>query len=279
VKLRDDDVIVATWAKTGTTLTQQMVWQLITGGADGVASITVSPWVDNRRAAPAEAMAAMLEAQTQRRVMKTHSPFESVPFSASVKYVYIGRDGRDVVWSLYNHGASLSDASIERMNALDGPWPKASRLELGVRDLYLHWLETDSFPVPDFDMPSFWDHVKGWWEQRRRPNILLLHYANLVADRTGEMRRLARFLDIEVDEERLPAMVARCQIDYMRDQARVSRHYVAFKDGAANFFNKGTNGRWREVLSPEEVALCDVVAARRLPSDCAHWLKTGELPG
>ena len=277
VRLRDDDIIVATWSKTGTTLTQQMVWQLITGGADGVASITVSPWVDNRWAAPAADMAAMLEAQTERRVMKTHAPFESVPFSPEVKYLYIGRDGRDVLWSFYNHLTSFTDVTIERMNAQDGPWPAYTRLEIGVRELYLHWLETDQIPGSDTSS-SFWDHVRGWWDQRQRPNVLLLHYASLIADRAGEMRRLARFLDIAVDEGRLPAMVARCQIDYMRDQAGGTPHYRAFKDGAANFFNQGINGRWRDVLSPEEIALCDAVAGRRLPAACAHWLKTGEAP-
>lgn len=276
VRLREGDIIVATWSKTGTTLTQQMVWQLITGGADGVASVAVSPWVDNRMAGPVAAMAEMLEAQTQRRVMKTHAPFESVPFSRSVQYIYIGRDARDVLWSLYNHVASFSDATLERMNAAEGPWPKVDRLEMGVRELYLHWLETDLFPGAEIS--SFWDHVNGWWDQRHRSNVLLLHYANLIADKAGEMRRLARFLDIEVDEDRLPSMVARCQIDYMREAAGATRHYGAFKDGAASFFNKGTNGRWRDVLSPEEVALCDEVAARRLPPDCAYWLKTGELP-
>jgi aryl sulfotransferase len=276
VTLREGDIIVATWAKTGTTLTQQMVWQLITGGAEGVASVTVSPWVDNRWAGPAAAMGAMLEAQTGRRVMKTHAPFESVPFSPSVKYLYIGRDGRDVLWSLYNHVVSFTDATIERMNAQDGPWPRFNRLDTGVREAYLDWLQTDVFPGADAS--AFWDHVRSWWDQRHQPNVLLLHYANLIADRAGEMRRLARFLDIEVDEDRLPSMVARCQIEYMRDQAGATRHFGAFKDGAATFFNKGTNGRWRDVLSPSEAALCDEVAARRLPPDCAHWLKTGEAP-
>ncbi len=31
-------------------------------------------------------------------------------------------------------------------------------------------------------------------------------------------------------------------------------------------------------LSDEEIARCDEVAAKHLSPDCAHWLKTGELP-
>jgi aryl sulfotransferase len=42
-------------------------------------------------------------------------------------------------------------------------------------------------------------------------------------------------------------------------------------------FNKGVNGRWKDVLSSGEIARCDEVAARNLPPECAHWLATGEL--
>ena len=50
-----------------------------------------------------------------------------------------------------------------------------------------------------------------------------------------------------------------------------------FEKGALTFFHKGTNGQWKDVLSPAEVARCDAVAAEHLTADCAHWLKTGEL--
>jgi aryl sulfotransferase len=262
VKLRDDDIIVASWGKTGTTLTQQMVYQLITGGADEVAAITVSPWIERRAGGPVETMAAMLEAQTHRRVMKTHSPFESAPFLETIKYVYIGRDARDVAWSLHNHMM----LELEQMKAAGMEAPPCPDL----REFYLYWLENaDQAPGQE---PSFWANAQSWWNQRHRPNVLLLHYAHLIADLTGEMRRLSAFLEIPIDEARLPSLVERCGLDYMRTQATGSRL-------PPGFFNKGTNGRWRDVLSPEEVALCDEVAGKNLTPDCAHWLKTGELSG
>ena len=260
MKLRDDDIIVATWGKTGTTLTQQMVYQLVTGGADEVAAIAVSPWIERRAGGPVESMAAMLEAQTHRRVMKTHSPFEATPFLETIKYVYIGRDARDVAWSLHNHFM----LELEQMSSAGHQVPEPAG---GVREFYLHWLANGE----DFGKePSLWVNAQSWWDQRRRSNVLLLHYAHLIADLTGEMRRLAAFLNIPIDEARLPALVERCGLDYMREQATGSR----FPPG---FFNKGTNGRWRDVLSPEEAALCDEVAAYKLTPDCAHWLKTGEF--
>jgi hypothetical protein len=51
-----------------------------------------------------------------------------------------------------------------------------------------------------------------------------------------------------------------------------------FKGGGATFIHKGTNGRWKDVLSARESARCDEVAARYLTPECARWLKTGKLP-
>ncbi len=52
---------------------------------------------------------------------------------------------------------------------------------------------------------------------------------------------------------------------------------MLFDGGADTFIYKGTNARWKGVLSAQEVAKADEVAARNLAPACAHWLKTGEL--
>jgi aryl sulfotransferase len=45
--------------------------------------------------------------------------------------------------------------------------------------------------------------------------------------------------------------------------------------GARTFFWKGTNGRWRGILSEAELALYDETAAKVLTPDCARWLEGG----
>ena len=39
--------------------------------------------------------------------------------------------------------------------------------------------------------------------------------------------------------------------------------------------NKGTNGRWREVLGRDEIALDEAAVARALAPDAAQWLEHG----
>ncbi len=48
-----------------------------------------------------------------------------------------------------------------------------------------------------------------------------------------------------------------------------------FKNGVRDFFFQGTNGRWRDVLTPAELAEYDKAVARALTPDCAKWLERG----
>ena len=50
-----------------------------------------------------------------------------------------------------------------------------------------------------------------------------------------------------------------------------------FEGGLKNFVYKGTNGRWRNTLTPEELQKYDDVASQHLTPDCAHWHATGEI--
>jgi aryl sulfotransferase len=50
-----------------------------------------------------------------------------------------------------------------------------------------------------------------------------------------------------------------------------------FKEGAKTFFFKGTNGRWRDVLSAEEVQMYQEKASQVLTPDCLAWLEQGRL--
>jgi len=101
-KFRDDDVVIDTFGKAGTTWMQQIVGQLLLGAPDGVSAAASSPWLD-MRIVPLEPMLAQLEAQRDRRFIKTHLTVDALVFSRRAKYIYVGRDARDIVWSAYNH--------------------------------------------------------------------------------------------------------------------------------------------------------------------------------
>jgi hypothetical protein len=79
----------------------------------------MSPWIDYTLP-PKEVKLAAVEAQTHRRFVKTHLPVDALVYSPKAKYLYIGRDGRDVLWSLYNHHANGSEAMYNGLNDRPG---------------------------------------------------------------------------------------------------------------------------------------------------------------
>ena len=50
-----------------------------------------------------------------------------------------------------------------------------------------------------------------------------------------------------------------------------------FADGPRRFFNKGVNGRWRDVLSGEDLALYEAKVREKLSPGLAAWLEGGRL--
>jgi len=269
---RDDDVVIATYAKSGTTWTQQIVAQMLFGGDPALAVAELSPWLDLRvppKAVKLEAVAA----QTHRRILKTHLPVGALVFSPRAKYLYIARDGRDVVWSLYNHHANANAAWYGALNDTPGRvGPPIDPPPADVRQYWRDWLDRDGHPFW-----PFWDNVRSWWAIRHLPNVMLLHFADLKRDMEGQMRRIATFLDIPVDEARWPAMVEYCSFDWMKRNATQSVPLGgAFWDGGAEtFIHKGVNGRWADTLTREDCAEYEARAERELGAACARWLANG----
>lgn len=273
-QFRDDDIIIATYAKSGTTWTQQIVGQLVFNGAADIEVATLSPWLD-LRVPPKDIKLPEVEAQTHRRFLKTHLPVDALVFSPKAKYLYVARDGRDVMWSLYNHHASANQDFYDALNNTPGRvGPPLGRPPESVVDYFCAWLDNDGYPFW-----SFWDNIKSWWELRHLPNVKLLHYADLKRDMPGQIRQIAAFLDIPIDEAQWPAIVEHCSFDYMKRHAEKSVPLggVFFEGGAQTFIYKGTNGRWRDMLPAEDSERYEAIALERLGPDCARWLAQGTV--
>ena len=267
---RDDDVIVAIYGKSGTTWVQQIVSQLIFNGAEGVAVAEISPWVD-LRLPPKDVKLPALETQAHRRFLKTHLPVDALRFSPRAKYLYIGRDGRDVIWSMYNHHANANESWYRALNDSPGRvGPPIEKPPADVVQYYREWFDRDGHPFW-----PFFENVRSWWQVRTLPNVMLLHFAELKRDLPGGIRSIAKFLDIEIDEARFPDIVEHCTFDYMKRNATASVPLDgAFWDGGAEtFIHKGINGRWRDLLGAEDCARYEGRARAELGEACASWLK------
>jgi len=271
---RPDDIVIATYAKSGTTWMQQIVGQLLFGPDPELAVAEMSPWLDLRVPPKAEKL-PIVEGQRHRRFLKTHLPVDALVFSPEAKYLYIGRDGRDVVSRMYNHHANANQTWYDALNETPGRvGPPIERPPADVAQYWRDWMDRDGHPFW-----PFWENVRSWWAIRELPNVHFVHFADLKRDMPGEMERIARFLGIEVDPAHWPKLIEYCSFDWMKQNAARSVPLGgAFWDaGPQVFINKGVNGRWAEVLTARDVAEYEARALRELGPACAHWLATGEL--
>lgn len=270
---RDGDVVVATPYKSGTTWTLNIVRRLIFQG--GPVPPYRELWLDSTFDADLEELLAEIEATEHRRYLKTHLALDGLPFYRNVKYIVVGRDVRDVFMSLVNHYEAMSPDFYSRVNDRpDRVGPALPRFHSDIHRLWRDWISRGTFPWEQEGYPWWGNmhHVQTWWAHRGLGNILFVHFADLLADLEGQIRRIADFLDIEVDEAGLPAMMEALTIGSMRTEA-AQRH--GRPDWAAKFFFKGTNGRWRDVLTSDEVGMYEDAAARLLPPECRAWLEAG----
>jgi aryl sulfotransferase len=281
---RDDDIVIATSYKAGTTFTQTIVGNLLfpDGNLPGPASF-ISPWLD-MRVFPLELVLGQLEAQTHRRYIKTHLPLDGLPFFDGVKYICVSRDPRDVFMSLLNHWGNHTDEFYVLMNSVPGrvgePFPTFVD---DTKATWRNWITKNTFAweIGGFPYWSHLSHALTYWRYRDLPNVMMVHFNDLLADLDGEMQRIADYLEIEVPPENWSDVVNRCRFsEVKKDPSKVVGENIefGFKGGADTFINQGTNGRWVGVLDDEDLALYQEAMAK-LPADYADWLENGRQSG
>jgi aryl sulfotransferase len=278
---RGDDIIITTYPKCGTTWMQRIVGMLIFRSPAPRDIIQISPWLDMKRSVEQTLEAA--EAQTHRRFLKTHLPLDALPLYQGVKFIHLARDGRDAALSWHNHLSHYSPAFRERLDGVSQSDPESDSRSPPIAEsptaFFADWVTGGgSLDNPD---ESFFHVENTYWVARDEPSMLLVHYNDLKTDLGGEMRRIAAWIGIEISETLWPELIDAAGFETMKAQGDlllpIAQHV---RDrGSSRFFNNGTNGRWRDVFSPDDLTRYDHLVSTRFTPDLARWVAHGRLSG
>ncbi len=149
-----------------------------------------------------------------------------------IRATYIYRDLRDVIVSALDRGRVMRETGyLHGRHFHIGPQKSFAKYHT-VRGAIL-WARFRLLPV--------W---KAW---ANCDGVLMTRYEDLHADAQGELRRLADYLDLDVSQKQIEAIVA--AYDRGRLKADISR-------AGSLHLNKGVTGRFKEVLSQEQQELC-----------------------
>jgi hypothetical protein len=281
---RSDDIVVCPPSKSGTTWMLTCCAILVFGSPDcfpgGLGDF--SPWLDMQFRPKAEVF-ARYAAQSHRRIIKTHTPLDGLPFDDRVLFIDVGRDPRDAVMSWCEQ---LADMDMDRaiglraasvgMDDLAGQPPRPLPADPAER---LWVMLTDESPLPrsPVNLRALLNHHAQAWDLRARPNVAMFHYADLRADLAGQMRRLAELLGVEIDADRFPAQVSQASFDSMKGRAvqSVPENDLAIWSEPSEFFKRGRVGGWQGLLSEARLTEYDRLVASQVGPELAHWVHHG----
>ena len=198
----DDDILVSTYSKSGTTWMQMILYQLTTeGDMDFDHLFDISPWVYYsalREVAPAST--------PHPRIIKSHDRYARFAQGRRGRFIFVVRDGRDVCLSLFHHRRNFKryDGSFEQhfddfLNGTDYNW---------------------------------FDHLRPWLENAARLPITYVRFEDLKHNFAATVRNVAEACGIAVTETTMARATERCSFEYMK------RHEARFAPRNEHFSGK-----------------------------------------
>jgi hypothetical protein len=233
---RPDDVYLASYARSGTTWLQMIVYQLTTDGNMDFEHITQPiPYFER-----ALAQGRDLNLLASPRIFKTHLRYGNLPKGPN-KRIYIARNGKDVLVSCYYFFLAHSPFK-------------------GSFDEFFH-----RFMAGNVQPGSWFRHVSEWSAHAADSNVLFLRYEDLVTDFERTLTRIAAFLERPLSKEKLVSVAERSSFKFMKQHEDKFGFLqeVLLEQGftGEGFIRQGKTGAGKQHLSPAQEAAFDQAAS------------------
>lgn len=266
LKIRPDDIFVATFPRCGTTWTQELVW-LIQNDLDYETAKSVDlvnrwafleydAFIDSATIAQyreenknnstilqtydkyVKSRVSQVDEAPSPRFIKTHLALSLLPpnLVAEAKVVYVVRDPRDVAVSFYHHNRLIRNHNF-------------------VGDFKTYW---DLFRKDLIMFTPYFPHLKEAWAKRNHPNMLFLSYEDMVKDLPAAIRKVAKFLNKKLNDEQIEVLAKHLKFDNFKNNMSVNYERYGemgiLNKGEQPFIRKGKSGGWRDDFDQEMTA-------------------------
>ena len=248
--VRDDDTFVVSYPRSGNTWTRFLIANLVYPQLD-VTFANIERLIPDSSSQSNRA----LKRTPSPRIIKTHQYFDH----RYPKVIYIVRDPRDVALSYYDFQ--------RKYRQIQDAYP----LEQYVADFV-------EGRINSRDWGTWGENVASWIATRSASSgFLLLRYEDMVSNTVSELSRIARFIGVKADADRLQKVVGCCSADRMRAlEQRQSQEWVATRNRRQDipFVRVAKSGGWQTMLPAASVniiesawgSLMETVGYQRTPA-------------
>ncbi|XP_078662474.1 sulfotransferase 1A2-like [Branchiostoma floridae x Branchiostoma belcheri] len=251
--VRDDDVFIITYPKSGTAWLQRIVSLLHFGGdvskTDQKEQDELVPYFE-QKCGDSATFRKLPEAPSPR-LLKSHLNFCHAPVQLTQgkgKVIYVARNPKDVAVSYYHFHFMVT--------TLKNP----TSWEQFVLD----------FVNGDLSRGAWHDHVLEWWQHKDNPNVLFLRYEDLQKDTRKEVEKVAEFLGWSVTPEVIDMVVEHSKFKKMATNPNTNKvdgkevKGGIFDSSKGTFFRKGVVGDWKSHFSDEQSQWFDAFYKEKL---------------
>ncbi|XP_073483238.1 amine sulfotransferase-like isoform X2 [Aquarana catesbeiana] len=259
-KIRDDDIFLITYPKSGTIWTQQILCLICSEGhRNGTEKIdttermkwfecqTLNPDLDyNKLPSP--------------RLFVSHLSETFVPQelkNKKGKIIYVMRNPKDVIKSTYH---------FENLLAFSEKSPD-----------FNHFFE--KFLDGEVFAGKWFDHLRGWYTHKDDYNILFLKYEDMIKDLRSAVKQICTFLGVELDDEAMDIVVKRATFKEMKNDSLANKEHLPeriINRKLGSFMRKGQVGDWKNILTVAQSEQIDKLFQEKMGDLSLNF--TWELP-
>lgn len=247
-EIRDDDVFIITYPKSGTIWAQQILSLIYfeghRNGTETVDTIDRIPFLEynihkmdyHKKPSP--------------RIFSTHLPYYLAPKglkNKKAKIIYIYRNPKDVLTSFFHFTNLL--VTYEAVDSIE------------------HFME--KFLNGNVVGSLWFDHIIGWYEHRYDFNIMFMMYEEIKKDLRSSVLKISSFLEKELNEEDVETIVKQSTFQNMKIDPRANYNkIITYEIGKrtydSSFLRKGTIGDWKNHFTVEQNERFDRIFQKKM---------------